>query len=95
MIELTFLKKFMLPKQVKQKLFMTDSIFFNKWFKFQSYVCNRCHDLLMVSMNFSDIAILNIKRADYHCIVRGISKNETINLMQNAKMTEKKELYKT
>ena len=49
----------------------------------------------MVCMNFSDIAILNIKRADYHCIVRGISKNETVNLMQNAKMTEKKELYKT
>ena len=49
----------------------------------------------MMCMNFSDIAILNIKRADYHCIVRGISKNETVNLMQNAKMTEKKELYKT
>ena len=46
-------------------------------------------------MNFSDIAILNIKRADDHCIVRGIRKNETINVMQNAKMTEKKELYKT
>ena len=46
-------------------------------------------------MNFSDIAILNIKRADYHCIVRGISKNVTINLMQNAKKKKKKELYKT
>ena len=20
-----------------------------EWFKFQSYVCNRCHDLLMIS----------------------------------------------
>ena len=33
----------------------------NKCFKFQSYVCNRCHDLLMLCMNLSDNAILNIK----------------------------------
>ena len=39
--------------------------FLNKGFKFQPYVCNRCHDLLMMSMNFSDIAILKIKNADY------------------------------
>ena len=25
--------------------------FLNKGFKFQPYVCNRCHDLLMMSMN--------------------------------------------
>ena len=35
--------------------------FLNKGFKFQSNVCYRCHDLLMKSMNLSDIAILNIK----------------------------------
>ena len=34
--------------------------FLNEEFKFQPNVCNRCHELLM-SMNFSDIAILNIK----------------------------------
>ena len=31
--------------------------FLNYSFKFQSDVCNRCHDLLMMSMNLSDIAI--------------------------------------
>ena len=30
--------------------------FLNKGFKFQRYVCNRCHDLLMMSMNLSNIA---------------------------------------
>ena len=35
--------------------------FLNYGFKFQPNVCNRCHDLLMMSMNLSDIAILNIK----------------------------------
>ena len=35
----------------------------------------------MVSMNFSDIAIWNIKVSDYRCIISLISKNEAINLM--------------
>ena len=42
--------------------------FLNYSFKFQPNVCNRCHDLLMMSMNLSDIAILNIKGSDYCCI---------------------------
>ena len=37
--------------------------FLNKGFKFQVYVCNRCHDLLMMSKN-----------ADYHYIISGIRK---------------------
>ena len=40
-------------------------------------------------MNLSDIAILNIKDSDYRCIISEISKNEAINLMQNAALTEK------
>ena len=46
-------------------------------------------DLLMISINLSDIAILNIKRSDYRCIISLISKSEAINLMQNADLTEK------
>ena len=63
--------------------------FLNKGFKFQPNVCNRCHDLLMMSMNLSDIAILNIKSANYCCITGRISKSATINLMQNIDLTEK------
>ena len=47
-----------------------------------------------MSMNFSDIAILSIKGSDYHCIISLISKNESINLMQIADLTEKIEHYK-
>ena len=32
----------------------------NYSFKLQTNVCNRCHDLLMMSINLSNIAILNI-----------------------------------
>ena len=31
--------------------------FLNKGFKLQPNVCNRCHDLLMMSLNLSDITI--------------------------------------
>ena len=58
-------------------------------FKFQPNVCDRCHDLLMMSVNLSDIAILNIKGSDCCCIISLISKNEGINLLQNADLTEK------
>ena len=43
--------------------------FLNKGFKFQPNVFSKCHDLLMMSMNLSDIAILNIKDSDYCCII--------------------------
>ena len=64
--------------------------FLNKGFQFERNVCNRCHDLLMISMNLSDIAILKFKGSDYRCVISGISKNEAINLMQNADLTEKR-----
>ena len=43
----------------------------------------------MMYINLSDIAILNIKGSDYRCIISLISKNEAINLMENADLTEK------
>ena len=57
--------------------------FFDKGFKFQPDGCNICHDVLMMSMNLSNIAILKI-----HGIVSEISKNEAINLLRNADLTE-------
>ena len=63
--------------------------FLNKGFKFQLNVYNRCHDLVMMLMNLSDIANLNINSADYHCIISGIRKSDPINLMQNIDLTEK------
>ena len=50
--------------------------FLNYSFKFQPSVYNRCHDLLMISMDLSNIAILNIKFSDYGNIISLISKNE-------------------
>ena len=63
--------------------------FLDKDFTFQSNVSSGCHDLLIMSMNLSDIAILNNKSADYCYIISGICKSEDINLMQNTDLTEK------
>ena len=54
--------------------------FLNYSFKFQPNVCNRYHDLLMMSINLSNVAILNIKGTDYRYIISLISKNEAIDL---------------
>ena len=63
--------------------------FLDKGFKFQPNVWNRFHDLLMMSMNLSNIATLNMKGSDYCCIISRIRKSEAINLLQNTDLTEK------
>ena len=55
--------------------------FLNDSFKFQTNVCNRCHGLLMMSVNLIDIAISNTEGSDYRCSINLISKNEAIKLL--------------
>ena len=43
----------------------------------------------MISINLSDIAILNIKLSDYRCFTSLITINEAIKLLQKADLTEK------
>ena len=79
-IELTLLKELMLIKQVHQK--RCDMChywyFLNYSFMFQLNIWNWCHDLLMMPMNLSDIAILNTEGSDYHwtfSLIRGYKLN--------------------
>ena len=55
--------------------------FLNYSFKFQANVCDRCHNLLMMSMNLSDIAILNIKGSNYSWIISIIRENKGMKLI--------------
>ena len=55
--------------------------FFNHGFKFQDCVCNGCHDLTMLSVTISDIAIITVKNVDYCCIIHN-SKSEAIHLLK-------------
>ena len=83
----------MLIKQVHQECDICHYWYFlNYSFTFQPNVCNRCRNLLMTSLNLSDIAIFNIKGSDYGCIISLISKNDVIKLMQYADLTKKKRI---
>ena len=62
--------------------------FLNKGIKFQPYACNRCHELLMMSMNLKKIAILKIKNVNYCCIITGISKTDAIKIVILLKKVE-------
>ena len=55
--------------------------FFNHGLKFQDSACNVCHDLTMLSVNISDIAIITVKNVDYYCIIFNIIKSKAINLL--------------
>ena len=50
--------------------------------RLQPTIGKRCNDLLIMSVEINDIAILNIRRVDFHCIISGISKDMATNLMQ-------------
>ena len=57
-------------------------MFFNYGLEFQDSVCNGCHDLTMLSIHVSNIAIINVKNDDYRCKIHNISKSEAINLLK-------------
>ena len=48
----------------------------------------------MMFIILSDIYILSIKNADYHCIISGISKSEDIKLLKILIWLKKVERYK-
>ena len=51
-------------------------------FKFQDYLYNGCHDLTMLSVNISNIAINTVKNIDYRCITHSFSKSKAISLLK-------------
>ena len=53
-------------------------------FKFESYVCNKCHDVLMTAYELKNIAILSVRGVDFRCILWDISKNKAINRLNNS-----------
>ena len=56
--------------------------------------CNGCHDSTMVYINISDIAVITVKNADYHCIIHNITKSEAINLLENSVLENCVYIYK-
>ena len=58
-------------------------------YKFEPYVCNKCHDISMMVYDLDDFMILNVKGVDYRCFVCNMSKNTAIKLLNNSKLDDK------
>ena len=56
--------------------------FFDHGFEFKNSVCNGCHNLTMLCLKLSNIAIIPVKGVDYRCIIYSISKFEAIHLLE-------------
>ena len=52
-------------------------------YKYEPYVCNKCHGLSMVAYELKNIAILNVKGVDYRCVLWNMTKNDAINVLNN------------
>ena len=61
-------------------------------FKYQPYVCNRCHDFSMIVQNLDDFVILKIKGVNYRCYIIGMNKEDAISLLNNSVLENKKVL---
>ena len=66
-----------------KKIILCQYLYFNYGFKFQKSVCSGCHDLLMMSPDINNIAIITVKGVDCHCIIYGINKSDIIHLLEN------------
>ena len=56
---------------------------------FQPYLCTGCHAVSMMACELKNIAILNAKCVDYRCILWGISRDETVNRLNNSALEDK------
>ena len=58
-------------------------------YKDEQYLCSGCHAVSMMSYELKNIAILNAKYVDYRCILRGISRDEAVNRLNNSVLEDK------
>ena len=47
-------------------------------YKFELYVCNKCHDISMMDFELENMAVLNKKGVDYRCFLWNMTKNYAI-----------------
>ena len=52
--------------------------YFNNGFKYQLYVCNRCHDFSMTVQSLNDFFILTVKNIDYRVYIDTVDKKNLL-----------------
>ena len=58
-------------------------------FKYEPYLCNRCHDLMQKGMSFNNIAIVYVKGNAYRIRFWYMSQNDAINIMNGSNLIKR------
>ena len=84
-------------KQVCQKnlIFVTTAFFKNIGFKYESYLCNGCHNLMQKAMRFNNVAVVYVKGSAYRINFWYMSKNDATNIMNGSNLVDKRSVLKS
>ena len=69
-------------KKQNKKFMICHYQIFDHGFKLENSICNGCHDLIMLSVNISNIASIIVRIVNYCYIIHNISKSEAILFMK-------------
>ena len=64
--------------------------FKNIGFKYESYLCNGCHDLMQKAMSFNNIAIVHVKGNSFRIHFWYMGKDDAINIMNGSNLVDKR-----
>ena len=59
-------------------------------FRYESYLCNGCHDLMQRAISFNDVAIVYVKGSAYRIHFWYMSKDDAVSIMSNSNLIDKK-----
>ena len=61
-------------------------------FKYESYLCNECHDLMQKAISFNDVAIVYVKGSAYRIRFWYMSKDDAVSIKNSSNFVDKKGL---
>ena len=56
----------------------------DKNFNYEPYLCNGCHDLMQKTVSLNNVAVVSAKGSDYRIHFCFMSKDDTINWLNNS-----------
>ena len=48
---------------------------------FEPCICDGCHDILIMTFELKNIAILNVKGVDCRCVFWNMTRNDAVNML--------------
>ena len=59
-------------------------------FKYESYLCNGCHDLMQKAMSFNNVAVVYVKGNAYRINFWYMNKDDAINIRNGSNLDDKR-----